>query len=169
MNTQINSLKIMGRSFAGWLAGVEQGNIVVANPQSGETNVLVKSQSVWHGPISDLVWSPDHSKIAYIAMPANYADGFNQNKDAQANALGLESVPTPKAFPFGQIIIIDVATKQRINTSLEVKNTPQNLVWLDQDRLATIATSLTIYDSKSQKSETISGLTNMKIILFLGS
>src|SRR5690606_37933765 len=98
------------RSFAGWLAGVVDGAVVVMNPQSGEINTLTQAESQWRGPISALTWSPDRTKLAYLVLPQAEAEGFEANPQAQAKKMGLESVPTPQTFPFGRVVVLDVNT-----------------------------------------------------------
>src|SRR5690606_41906892 len=60
--TLFRSLLDKNRDFTGWLAGVSQGNVIITNVQSGELNTLLEVSDEWHGPISKMAWSPDHSK-----------------------------------------------------------------------------------------------------------
>ena len=145
------------RSYAGWLAGVMDGQIVVMNPQSGEINTLTQVESQWRGPISALTWSPDRTKLAYLVLPQAEAEGFEANPQAQSQRMGLESVPTPQTFPFGRVVILDVNTKQLIQTGMEVRNTPKSVVWLDDNRLAAITTVLSIYNLVERQAAPVAG------------
>lgn len=145
------------RSFAGWLAGVVDGAVVVMNPQSGEINTLTQVESQWRGPISALAWSPDRTKLAYLVLPQAEAEGFEASPQAQAQRMGLESVPTPQTFPFGRVVVLDVNTKQLVQTGLEVRNTPKSVIWLDDNRLAAITTNLSIYNLAEQQAAPVAG------------
>lgn len=145
------------RSYIGWIAGVNGGNIAVMNPQSGEINTLTSVESQWYGPISPLEWSPDRSKLAYLVLPSEEAQGFDSNPQAQAERMGLDSVPSPQTFPFGRVVVLDINTKQLTQTGLEVRNTPKSIIWLDDNRLAAITTGLSIYNLADGQESSVTG------------
>lgn len=145
------------RSYVGWIAGITDGSIAVMNPQSGEINMLTQAEGQWFGPISTLAWSPDRTKVAYLILPNEVAQGFNANPQAQAQKMGLDAVPSPQTFPFGRAVILDINTKQLQPTNMEVRNTPKSIIWLDDNRIAAITTSLSIYNLTEHQATAVTG------------
>ncbi len=144
-------------SFTGWLAGVEGGSVVLVQPQNGSINKLVSAPNAWYGPISEMVWSPDHTKLAYLTLTEAEAKALAKDASGYAKEYGLDQIPTPATFPFGKVTILDVATKQVTQTEVEVRNTPKSIVWLDSATVATVGQTLVKYDLTSGKTATLAG------------
>ena len=149
-------------SYVGWLAGVSRGRIVMVQPDSGSLNTLTEAPNEWYGPISTLVWSPDHTKIAYLAIPDADRDGLAKDAAGFSQHMGLPAITTPDAFPFGTVTILDVTTKQVTKTPLEARNTPKSVIWIDTQTLATVGQTLSTYSlaDGSTKTLTVAGATN---------
>src|SRR5690606_10931933 len=60
-------------------------------------------------------------------------------------------------FPFGQVAILDINTKQQKIINLEARNTPKSIIWLDDNRLAAITTGLSIYNLVEEKTSAVAG------------
>lgn len=144
-------------SFNGWLAGVDNGNIILVQPQNGSLNTLVTAKNSWYGPVSDLIWSPDHSKLAYLTLPDSDAAALTQDAAGYAKKAGLASIPTPASFPYGRITVIDVVSKQIYNSNLEIRNTPKSLLWLDGTSLAAIGQTIVRYEFIDDRVTTLIG------------
>jgi hypothetical protein len=155
------------RSYAGWVAGTHDGDIIISNPDSGEINSLTSVANQWHGPISQLYWSPDRTKIAYVALPQEEAEGFSQNPAAQASALGLNDVKSPQAFPYGKVVIVDAFSKELIQTGITIRNTPKSIAWMDDNRIAMIASTLVVYSLADKSAAPVNGVgvTNAEVQL----
>jgi hypothetical protein len=144
-------------SYIGWLAGVDNGSIVLMQPQNGSLNRLVDAPNNWYGPISTMSWSPDHSTLAYLTLPMDDAAALTKDAAGYAAKRKLNGIPTPASFPYGRLTILDVATKQAFQTNVEVRNTPKPLVWMDGTTLAAIGQTVVRYNLTDGTSATLVG------------
>lgn len=142
-------------SFDDWIAGVKDGNVELINPDGGQQTTLIAARNQWYGPISNLYWSPDKTKIAAIYLADLDAQALTQDAKAHAQSLGLDSNNvSPSAFPYGLLTIIDVANRQSFNTQVVVKNSPKSIVWLDNNnRLAVINSAIQVYDIQAKDTK----------------
>jgi hypothetical protein len=138
-------------SFTGWLAGVDNGSIYLVQPENGSINKIVTAANSWYGPISDMVWSPDRSKLAYLTLPLSDAASLTADAKAFARQSGFTDIPTPASFPFGQVTILDLISQQSFQTTVEVRNTPKSIVWLDSMSLAAVGQTVIKYSLVDNK------------------
>ena len=143
------------RSYSGWIPGVQDGSIILVQPENGSINRITTAENQWYGPISDLAWSPDRSKLAYLTLPAEDAAKLSKDPSAFAKSAGFDDVPTPSAFPFGRITTVDLITKEVHQSSVEVRNRRKSLVWLDGTSLAAVGQTLIKYSIVDHTMSTI--------------
>ncbi len=157
------SLLQQATNYQDWLVGVKHGSMLLLNPQTGQHKTILEADNPWYGPISQIYWSPDKTKIAALYLTDSEAKALTDNPAGYAQSLGLSSDISPQAFPFGRLTIIDVTNQRRLDTNLEVKNIAKALVWLDNNRLAVLNSSIQIYnlDSQSAQPLAMAGITSV--------